>query len=288
MSDRAGCEAGRIAALYRHPVKGFTPERRTQAELSAGEVFPGDRLYAVERGDIGFDPAAPRHVSKQRFAVLANHPRLARAVTAYDDASCVLSVRCEGQASFAADLSSEVGRTRFAGFLQELLGEDEPQRLRVLAAPPGFRFTDDATGFVSLLNLASVDDLAARLGRPVDPLRFRANVHLTGWPAWAELELKAGAELAIGEARLEVLEPITRCIATHVNPATGARDLDMLGELRRHYDHLLCGLYLRVAKGAAVREGDAARFPATSGPVLLEPTPCPLPSSKPGPPPATA
>ena len=50
---------GHIAALYRHPVKGFTPERLSHAELTAGGPFPCDRLYAVENGPSGFDPAAP-------------------------------------------------------------------------------------------------------------------------------------------------------------------------------------------------------------------------------------
>jgi uncharacterized protein YcbX len=49
----------RIASLYRHPVKGFTPERLARAELVAGQCFPCDRLYAVEDGPSGFDPAAP-------------------------------------------------------------------------------------------------------------------------------------------------------------------------------------------------------------------------------------
>jgi uncharacterized protein YcbX len=46
----------RITSLYRHPVKGFTPERLERAELVAGRCFPCDRLYAVEDGPSGFDP----------------------------------------------------------------------------------------------------------------------------------------------------------------------------------------------------------------------------------------
>src|SRR5690606_34992030 len=65
-----GRMTGHIAALYRHPVKGFPPERLGQADLTAGERFPCDRLYAVENGPSGFDPAAPGHISKQKFTVL--------------------------------------------------------------------------------------------------------------------------------------------------------------------------------------------------------------------------
>ena len=62
---------GHIAALYRHPVKGFTPERLSHAELTAGGPFPCDRLYAVENGPSGFDPCAPGLIPKQKFTVLA-------------------------------------------------------------------------------------------------------------------------------------------------------------------------------------------------------------------------
>src|ERR1700730_15411458 len=55
---------GRIASLYRYPVKGFSPERIASTELTAGNYFPCDRLYAVENGPSGFDPAAAAFVPK--------------------------------------------------------------------------------------------------------------------------------------------------------------------------------------------------------------------------------
>ena len=91
---------GRIAALFRHPVKGFTPEALEAVSLAAGETFPGDRMFAVEDGPSGFDPAHPAHVSKMKFAVLAKIPELARARTLYDDDSGHLSVTVEGGPPF--------------------------------------------------------------------------------------------------------------------------------------------------------------------------------------------
>ncbi|MDB5458271.1 MAG: molybdenum cofactor sulfurase, partial [Caulobacteraceae bacterium] len=87
---------GRIAALYRHPVKGFTPEPLDAVVLTAGAHFPCDRLYTVEDGPSGFDPAHPAHISKMRFAVLAKIPALARARTAYDEASGEFRVEAVG------------------------------------------------------------------------------------------------------------------------------------------------------------------------------------------------
>ena len=80
-----------IDSLYRHPVKGFTPERLERADLVAGACFPCDRLFAVENGPSGFDPAAPGHISKSKFTVLAQIAEVAKARTAYDETTGVLS-----------------------------------------------------------------------------------------------------------------------------------------------------------------------------------------------------
>ena len=50
-----------LSALYRYPVKGLSPEALERAELETSGYFPGDRLYAIENGDSGFNPVAPRH-----------------------------------------------------------------------------------------------------------------------------------------------------------------------------------------------------------------------------------
>ncbi len=239
-------------------MKGFTPERLGEVLLAAGANFPCDRIYAVERGPSGFDPAAPQHLSKWRFTVLANHPRLARAVTTYDAASGLLRVTLGGDCALEANLSRDEGRNAFAAWLSGFLGEDEDEALRVIASGANHRFTDDSVGAVSVINLASVRDLETKIGRPIDPLRMRANIYVEGWPSWAERGMQPGAGLRLGEVMMEVIKPIPRCVAIHVDPRTGARDLDLVAALRTHYGHVDCGLYLRVSAGGRLVEGDLA------------------------------
>ncbi len=246
-----------LAALYRHPVKGFTPERLDQVQLAAGACFPCDRLYAVEDGPSGFDPAAPAHIAKMKFTVLAKIPRVAKARTAYDEASGVLTARAEGAADFAGDLRGAAGRRGFETWLADLLGDEALGPLRVIEGPGAHRFMDSRSGYVSMVNLASVRDLAARLGRPVDPLRFRANLYVEGWPAWVENDW-TGRTMRVGKARAQVLKPIVRCAATHVDPATAERDIEVVKALFDHYGHMHCGVYLNVDAGGPVREGDGA------------------------------
>lgn len=256
--DAPRSRRGRIASLYRYPVKGFTPERIASVELVAGGYFPCDRLYAVENGPSGFDPAAPAFVPKTRFTVLAQIPQVALARTAYDENTGVLTVNAQGREPFAGDLRGEEGKLSFAAWLSDFLDRSELRGpLKVLTAPP-HRFTDSPQGFISVVNLESVRDLQSRLGRPIDPLRFRANVYVDGWPAWSEHELAPETPVRLGAAATEVVKSIRRCVATHVNPETGARDVELLSALRELNGHLHCGVYLKVAAGGCLREGDPA------------------------------
>jgi len=247
-----------VAALYRHPVKGFTPERLDQAVLNTGQAFPGDRLRAIEIGPSGFDPAAPGHVSKMRFTVLARLPEIARVQTQWDEATDTLTLSAPEARDLTVRLGLDEDARRLEAWLTGVLGEQATAPLRLLDGA-GHRFMDDPAGAVSVLNLASVRDLADRLGVAVDPLRFRANVWVEGWPAWVENDW-TGRDLMLGATRLRVVKPIVRCVATHVDPATGTRDIDVVSALHDLYGHRWCGLYLSVETGGTIRPGDRAEL----------------------------
>jgi uncharacterized protein YcbX len=250
--------AGRIAALYRHPIKGFTPQKVSAAFLEAGRAFPGDRLWAVENGPSGFDPERPAHISKSRFTVLARIPEVALARTDYDVETSELTARAPGLPEFRGRLAEAWGKTAFALWLESLLGEEASGPLKVLDGA-GHRFLDDPQGHVSIINLASVRDFEARLGQSVDPLRFRANLYVEGWRPWKENEW-VGRELALGAVRARVVETITRCAAPDVDPMSARRDIEVTRRLHEFYGHLLCGIYVHVAGPGRVAEGDEARL----------------------------
>ncbi|HWE99659.1 MAG TPA: MOSC N-terminal beta barrel domain-containing protein [Caulobacteraceae bacterium] len=254
----------RIAALYVHPVKGFTPQPLDDATLVEGEAFPHDRLWAVEDGPCGFDPAAPAFTPKSRFAVLAKMAAVARVRTDYDPATGVMTAEAPGAPAFLGQLTASAGARDFEAWFSAAMArldqENEGGPYRLVDGR-GWRFTDHPLGHVSVLNLASVHDLAERIGRPVDPLRFRANVWVEGWPAWAELGWE-GMEVMLGAARARVFKPIVRCAATQVDPDTAERDIDIPAELHRLYGHVLMGAYVQVSGSGAVAIGDLAEPPA--------------------------
>jgi len=250
------CADGVVTALWRHPVKGFTPEPLEAVDLPTAGWFPGDRMFAVENGPSGFDRATPEHLPKQKFTVLMRIAEVAGVRTRWDEAARVLHVAAPDQAELAVAIDDPVSRAAFEAWLVAVLGDAATGPLKLVSAEGlDHRFMDHPLGRVSILNLASVRDFESRVGRPVDPLRFRANVWVEGWPAWVENE-GSDRDLNLGTARLTGVKPIVRCAATHVDPQTAARDFDLVPALFEQYGHRLCGLYATIASGGRVRVGD--------------------------------
>ena len=52
-------QPAKIHAIHRYPVKGLTPEPLPKTDLAVRQTVPFDRMYAIENGPSGFDPAAP-------------------------------------------------------------------------------------------------------------------------------------------------------------------------------------------------------------------------------------
>jgi uncharacterized protein YcbX len=245
---------GRIQSIWRHPVKGFTPEPLDAVELTAGGYFPNDRMYAVEDGPSGFDPAAPGHISKQKFTVLAKIAQVAKVRTRLDDATGLFEAAFEGKPILRANLDDPVGRDELAAWLADVLGDKITGPLKVLPGPGRHRFMDHPQGHVSVINLASVRDLETRIGRRIDPRRFRANIYVEGWPAW--VENGGSGKVTLGDVEAEIFKPIVRCVATHVDPDTAEKDIELVPALFDTYGHQFCGIYVNVLRGGRVTAGD--------------------------------
>jgi uncharacterized protein YcbX len=246
--------SARIEAIYRYPVKGLSPQPLPHTRLAAGATLPADRLYAIENGPTGFDPAAPAYFPKQRFLMLMRNERLAALATDYDEASHTLTIRWEGREAARGDLRTKEGRLAVEAFFRRFV----PKELR---GPPkvlfgdGHSFSDVAKKVVSIINLASVAAVETAAGAIVQPLRFRANLYVSGWPAWHEFDL-LDAEVAIGAARLKVIKRIVRCAATDVDPDTGIRDRSIPKTLQQAFGHGVCGVYAEVIAPGDIAVGD--------------------------------
>tara|TARA_B100000401_G_C52096989_1_gene389286 strand:+ start:292 stop:486 length:195 start_codon:yes stop_codon:yes gene_type:complete len=59
-----------VLSIYRHPVKGLTPEALETAELSPGKAIPNDRRFALALGSTQMQSSATKWMSKSNFLML--------------------------------------------------------------------------------------------------------------------------------------------------------------------------------------------------------------------------
>ena len=104
-----------------------------------------------------------------------------------------------------ADLRISAGPAAVKQFLEPFMGGESSGRPRLVSVP-GHIFTDGPT------KVCVVDQLRERrLGRRLDPRRFRANLYIQDLLPRAEF----GRKLTAGDARFHVAERIDRCAATN-------------------------------------------------------------------------
>ena len=245
-----------IRAIYRYPIKGLSSQALDRTPLSVGQTIPADRLYAIENGPCGFDPDAPAYFPKLRFLMLMRDERLASLCTHFDETSHTLSIESEGREAVRADLRAKEGRLAVEAFFRRFMPKELRGPPKVLFGKNGHSFSDVARKVVSIINLASVAAVENAAGVPVNPLRFRGNLYIAGWPAWREFDL-VGQILSVGtNARLKLVKRIQRCAATDVDPDTGIRDLSIPRTLLENFDHTDCGVYAEVVEAGEIAIGD--------------------------------
>ena len=238
---------GRLAAIWRHPVKGIGCEALDRVALMPERPVPGDRAWAVLREGVAAT-GGWQHCSG--FLRGANGPSLMAVMArTLDDG---LELTHPDRPPLRFDPATE--GARLVDWVAPLWPAGMPRPVAVVKAPDT-GMTDMDYPSVSVLNTASLDALAHALDLPaLDPRRFRGNLWVDGWDAWAEFDL-VGRRIAVGDAVLEITERNTRCLATHANPDTGERDADVLSTLSAQWGHRDFGVYARVLGGGDIAVG---------------------------------
>ena len=243
-----------LTAITRFPVKGLGPDNLESVALTAGRTLPDDRRWAIEHGEPVFDPAAPGHLKKKHFLMLAEQAGLAALNCRYDAATGQLSVRDGSEHAVTVDLDDPATHDPLFDLLRDTLDAEIRGGLRIVSAP-GQAMTDIPEPQISLINAATVRDLSEKTGRPIDPVRFRGNLLIDGATAWSELDW-VGRTIRIGNIACRVESRIRRCAATSVDPVTARRDIDLPRLIFDTQGHMDCGLYLTVLESGSIRGGD--------------------------------
>jgi uncharacterized protein YcbX len=255
----------RVAALYRYPVKGFTPEAcETLSVIGAGRIA-GDRVLGIRfaNSSISGDAWGTKH----EFVALVNTPGLARLQLKLDHKAHRLRITSQGEVLVDQTLD-DGGRKRIAAAMEDYvlkLAENplssHPDRLPLRVVGDGItpRFQDDQAGFVTLHGRESLEALAAVAHSPdLSEHRFRSNIAIEGLSAWEE-QSWVGRKIRIGVVDFEVASPKGRCLATHANPITGERDLPIMKTLLKAFprEKPTFAIAMRVdGHGGAIHVGD--------------------------------
>lgn len=229
----------RVVALYRHPIKGLTPESLDALTVQPDGRVTGDRVLAFRFADAATpeDRDGLDYWPKAHGLSLQDFPALAALRTSFDDASQRVRIEHDGEMLVEAGLDA-TGRDELVGAVTEfVLASKEgrrlqrPGRLPLVLVGDGetSRFQDRARGYVSVHSHGSTGALGDAVGLPVDDRRFRSNIVIDGVGPWEELGWSG--EIRIGDATFRGAGPIVRCLATHANPDTGVRDMKVLTTL---------------------------------------------------------
>ena len=231
-----GGQMAYIAALYRYPVKGLTPEECEKLTVLDEGRVGGDRVLGMRFADT--EAADDVWSRKHGMVALINTPGLARLRVAFDANSMRLSIR-DGDSVLADEILNPEGRRRIAATLADyvitldenpLTSHPERMPLRVVGDGRSPRYHDEEPGRVTLHGRGSLQALETALGNEVSELRFRSNIAVDGLSPWEEQDW-VGRKIRIGAVEFAVVKPKTRCLATHANPRTGERDLPILTTL---------------------------------------------------------
>ena len=246
-----------VAALWRHPIKSHGREELDQVSLITGQTMPWDRHWAVTHNKTKFDHAAPAWVACRNFMIGASTPGLAGLWAEFDESTGQMHLRHQalGEISFDPENTDDIAR--FVAWVGPLCPLDSFQPTG-LAKAPERGMTDSDYASISIMTKSSHAAVADALGIPLETERWRGNIWLDETGPWEELEW-LGKDIQIGDAVLNVIEPIERCKHTMANPHTGVRDADTLAALRDGWNHQDFGVYAKVIKGGKIALNDKVK-----------------------------
>lgn len=247
-----------VTALYRYPIKSHGSEAIEAVTLTAGQTMPWDRHWAVSHEASKFDNENPKWEHCRNFMLASRTPRLAAISAQLDEASATVTLAHPDLASITLQPDVPQDVARFLDWVAPLCPEGRVTAKDIVKAP-NRGMTDSALASISLMSETSQKAVSEALDAPLEHGRWRGNIWFDGASAWEELTW-IGRTVLIGGATLALREPCVRCSLTNTNPATGIRDTDTLGVLKRDFGHQHFGVYAEVLTGGTLCVGDKVQL----------------------------
>lgn len=258
-----------VRALYQHPVKSMTPQQVETLELTSDGRVKGDRVLGFRFKDAG-DPSDWSWQTKRNFVGLVNTPELAKLSVQFDQNTRTLEIHTDELLLTAGAIDSETDRAQIQQSISDyVLTLDvnpftgHPERSPAVLVGDGAQplFHDGVDGLLTLHSEESLTALAGALSdSALDGRRFRSNIVVSGVSEpFGEMSW-VGRTVRLGSTEFDVIKPVTRCLVTHANPATGQRDHDVMNALVRHFTpkEPQFGVILKLASGPRLIEAGNA------------------------------
>lgn len=258
----------RVAALFRYPLKSAAGQSCPDVELDRFGVRDDRRWMLVDPAGA---PVTQREAPRLARLRALNSPEGLRLAWGNGEARTTVArpgpdarrvpVVIWGDA-LRLPLADEAANAWLATHLDlnarlVWMPDDVERPVNPRYAKPGDH-TSLTDGYpLHIVGSGSMDDLNARLERPVGVERFRPNVYVEGPPPFDE---DSWAEVRIGESVLRVVKPCTRCAITTVDPATGSRGkepLRTLAEYRKRQGGVMFGQNALHEGTGSLRVGDS-------------------------------
>jgi uncharacterized protein len=209
-----------VAALRVAPVKGLATVMRDRIHIERDGVADDRRLFLLDqRGSVVTLRSHPQLVqvtpdlNLQTGRLSVTLPDGTVASSALGDARDPVTARLYGK-----DRPGQVLPGQVADCLSAIAGE--PVRV-VLADRVGVGWDE---GPVSILGRASADAVG---GPSLDRARYRMLIEVDDTQSYEE-DSWIGRRIEVGDARLEVLSALVRCVIITQSPTTGEQDWDGL------------------------------------------------------------
>jgi uncharacterized protein YcbX len=226
-------ERGRIAAIWRYPVKSMAGESLPEVEVS-WHGLAGDRRWAFVQ-DALVRSNFPWMTIRERSDMWHYVPRFADPADPEVSATIVRTPAGE---------ELDVADPALATELAEGIHPIKQNRGTFDAMP------------LSLVTTRTVETLAGEVGMRLDPRRFRPNLVVesdAGEEEWV------GATLRIGGMSMRVDQRDSRCVITNVDPDTAERDPRVLRAIAQGRANCV-GVYGSVVEPGRVAVGDAVEL----------------------------
>jgi uncharacterized protein YcbX len=224
---------GRVAALFRYPVKSMASERLDHVEVS-WNGFDGDRRWAFIRGGLkrsGF----PWLTIRENPSMWKYEPSFADPSDPNRSMTFVRTPQGEELEITEPDLAKELG------FDCTLIKQDRG----VFDAMP-----------LSLISLQTIKALGSSVGRDLDPRRFRPNIVIDATDGGDGPEDSwVGDTITIGGIQMRIDKRDKRCVVINVDPDTTVKDPVVLRAVAQERSSFL-GVYGTVARCGRVALGD--------------------------------